>query len=131
MGRARARREAAAALFDTLSPDQRNKLQGFLVNDVAVGQTRLTWLRGLPHSTSPASMTALLDRLKYLRALDFPPNLGQCLHSNRSIKFAREGLVAPVPPRDDSFVRRPSNMNLAPNLSNTIGLFEVGCSTKA
>ena len=105
-GRARARREAAAALFDALSPDQRNKLQGLLVNDVSVGQTRLTWLRGLPHSTSPASMTALLDRLKYLRALDLPPNLGQCLHSNRLIKFAREGAVAPVSLLSDFGERR-------------------------
>ena len=41
-GRARARREAAVALFDALSPEQRHSLQGLLVNDAAVGQTRLT-----------------------------------------------------------------------------------------
>jgi hypothetical protein len=68
-GRARARREAAAALFDALSPQQRSRLQALLVNAPSVGQTRLTWLRGCPHSASPASMTALLDRLKYLRSL--------------------------------------------------------------
>lgn len=37
-GRARARREAAAALFDALSPDQRVQLQVLLVNDPSVGQ---------------------------------------------------------------------------------------------
>jgi len=42
-GRARARREAAAALFDALSPEQRDQLQALLVNDLSVGQTRLTW----------------------------------------------------------------------------------------
>ncbi len=86
-GRARARREAAAALFDALSPEQRDSLQKLLVNDAAVGQTRLTWLRGFPHSASPASM-------KYLRALDLPPDLGQGMHPDRPVKFAREGAVA-------------------------------------
>ena len=88
-GRARARREAAAALFDALSPGQRVQLQALLVNDPSVGQTRLTWLRGYPHSASPASMTALLDRLKYLRSLNMPPNLGHGLHPDRLLKFAR------------------------------------------
>ena len=91
-GRARARREAAAALFDALSLEQRDHLQALLVNDPSVGQTRLTWLRGFPHSTSPASMAALLDRLKYLRSLNLPPDLGQGLHPDRLLKFAREGV---------------------------------------
>nr|WP_200880325.1 DUF4158 domain-containing protein [Thalassobacter sp. 16PALIMAR09] len=62
-GRSRSRREAAAALFDAVSMEQRAQLQARLVNDPSVGQTRLTSLRGYPHSTSPASITALLDRL--------------------------------------------------------------------
>lgn len=105
-GRARARREAAAALFDALSPEQRGKLQALLVNDPSVGQTRLTWLRGYPHSASPASMTVLLDRLKYLRSLDLPPNLGHGLHPDRLLKFAREGAVAPVSLLNDFGERR-------------------------
>lgn len=105
-GRARARREAAVALFDVLSPEQRAQLQALLVNDPSVGQTRLTWLRGYPHSTSPASMTALLDRLKYLRSLDLPPNLGHGLHPDRLLKFAREGAVAPVSLLNDFGERR-------------------------
>ena len=105
-GRARARREAAAALFDALSPEQRGKLQALLLNDPSVGQTRLTWLRGYPHSASPDSMTALLDRLKYLRSLDLPPNLGNGLHPDRLLKFAREGAVAPVSLLNDFGERR-------------------------
>ena len=105
-GRARARREAAATLFDALSPEQRDRLKNLLVNDAAVGQTRLTWVRGFPHSASPASMTALLDRLKYLRALDLPPDLGQGLHPDRLVKFAREGAVAPVSLLNDFGERR-------------------------
>jgi TnpA family transposase len=105
-GRARARREAAAALFDALSLEQRDHLQALLVNDPSVGQTRLTWLRGFPHSTSPASMAALLDRLKYLRSLNLPPDLGQGLHPDRLLKFAREGAVAPVSLLNDFGERR-------------------------
>jgi hypothetical protein len=105
-GRARARREAATALFDALSLEQRDHLQALLVNDPSVGQTRLTWLRGFPHSTSPASMAALLDRLKYLRSLNLPPDLGQGLHPDRLLKFAREGAVAPVSLLNDFGERR-------------------------
>ncbi|MFT7596869.1 MAG: TnpA family transposase [Paracoccaceae bacterium] len=105
-GRARARREAATALFDALSPQQRSRLQALLVNDPSVGQTRLTWLRGFPHSASPASMMALLDRLKYLRSLDLSSDLGQDLHPDRLIKFAREGAVAPVSLLNDFGERR-------------------------
>ncbi|QFT29434.1 Tn3 transposase DDE domain protein [Labrenzia sp. THAF82] len=105
-GRARARREAAAALFDALSPDERVQLQALLVKDPFVGQTRLTWLRGYPHSASPANMSALLDRLKYLRSLNLPPNLGHGLHPDRLLKFAREGAVAPVSLLNDFGERR-------------------------
>ena len=76
------------------------------MNDAAVGQTRLTWLRGLPHSTSPASMTALLERLNYLRTLDLPPDLGQGVHPDRLLKFAREDAVAPVSLLNDFGERR-------------------------
>ena len=130
-GRARARREAAAALFDALSLEQRGKLQALLVNHPSVGQTRLTWLRGYPHSASPASMTALLDRLKYLRSLDLPPDLGHGLHPDRLLKFAREGAVAPVSLLND-FGERRRIATLAAQVSDlsitvtdaTIAMFE-------
>ncbi len=95
-GRARARREAAMALHDALTEEQRDRLQALLANDAMIGQSRLTWLRGFPISTSPASLHALLKRLRYLRSLDLPEDLGQNLHPVRLTKFAREGAVAPV-----------------------------------
>ena len=95
-GRARAQRQAAAALHDALTPEQRDRLQALLANDVMLGQSRLTWLRGHPASTSPASLHAHLDRLRYMRALDLPEDLGECIHPVRLTKFAREGAVAPV-----------------------------------
>ncbi len=130
-GRARARREAAAMLHDALSREQRDRLQGLLVNDAGVGQSRLTWLRGYPHSTSPASMNALLERLKYLRALDLPPDLGQGLHPARLTKFAREGAVAPISLLNDFGDRRriatvsAQMMDLSITITDTaIAMFE-------
>ncbi|MDG1372161.1 MAG: Tn3 family transposase [Paracoccaceae bacterium] len=104
--RARVRREAATALYNALSAHQRGELQGLLMNDVTVGQSRLTWLRGYPNSTSPASMNALLERLKYLRALNLPDDLGQDIHPARLTKFAREGAIAPVGLLNDFGERR-------------------------
>ncbi len=95
-GRARARREAAMALHDALTEEQRDRLQALLANDAMIGQSRLTWLRGFPVSTSPASLHALLERLRYPRSLDLPEDLGQNLHPVRLARFAREGAVAPI-----------------------------------
>ena len=76
-GRAQARRQAAAAIFEGISSDTRDALHGLLVNDPSLGQSRLTWLRGYPHSTSPASMHALLTRIRFLRKI----NLGSVYKS--------------------------------------------------
>ncbi len=95
-GRARARRHAAATIFDGLSHDDRKALHDLLINDLSLGQSRLTWLRGYPHSTSPASMHALLERIRHLRELHLPADLGQDIHPARLTKFAREGAVAPL-----------------------------------
>lgn len=95
-GRARARRLAAQDLNDALSADQRAALQDLLIKDPSLGISRLAWLRGMPHSTSVASLHGLLDRLKFVRALHLPAELGQDIHPTRLTKFAREGAVAPA-----------------------------------
>lgn len=95
-GRARARRISAQALNDALSDDQKTSLERLLNTDSAIGQSRLTWLRGIPHSTSAASLHALLERLDFLRQIELPARLGQDIHPVRLTKFAREGAVAPV-----------------------------------
>ena len=95
-GRARARRLAAQDLNDALSADQRAALQDLLIKDPSLGISRLAWLRGMPHSTSVASLHGLLVRLKFVRALYLPAELGQDIHPTRLTKFAREGAVAPA-----------------------------------
>ena len=105
-GRALARRQAAAAIFEGISSDTRDALHGLLVNDPSLGQSRLTWLRGYPHSSSPASMHALLTRIRFLREIDLPLDLGQDIHPVRLSKFAREGAVAPLSLLNDFGERR-------------------------
>ena len=95
-GRARARRFSAQALNDALEESRKGVLEELLRHDLALGQSRLTWLRALPHSTSVASLHGLLDRLKFVRELGLPTELGQDIHPARVAKFAREGAVAPI-----------------------------------
>lgn len=95
-GRARARRLAAQSLNDALSKDQKLELNRLIENDTTIGQSRLAWLRGMPHSTSSASLHALLARLKFVRGLGLPANLGEDIHPVWLTKFAREGAVAPT-----------------------------------
>ena len=95
-GRTRARRMSAQALNDVLDETHKSALTDLLRHDPTLGQSRLTWLRGLPYSTSAASLHALLERLAFVRAMEMPPDLGQDIHPARLVKFAREGAVAPV-----------------------------------
>ena len=61
-GRARARRFSTQALNDALDETHKSALTELLRHDATLGQSRLTWLRALPHSTSAASLHGLLDR---------------------------------------------------------------------
>ena len=105
-GRARARRLSAQALNDALDDTRKTALMDLLKNDPVLGQSRLAWLRGLPHSSSVASLHSVLERLKFLRAIGLPPDLVGNIHPARLTKFAREGAVAPVNLLNDFGERR-------------------------
>ena len=105
-GRARARRLAAQAINDALDAPHKRALMELLKHDPSLGRSRLTWLRALPHSTSAASMQGLLERLKQVRALGLPRDLGEAIHPGRLAKFAREGAVAPLTLLNDFGERR-------------------------
>ena len=95
-GRARTRRLAAQALNDALSESQKAILNSLLKYDPSLGLSRLAWLRGIPHSTSAASLQALIDRLEFVRSVGISTDLGENIHPNRLKKFSREGAVAPA-----------------------------------
>ena len=105
-GRARARRLVAQAINDALDAQHKRALMELLKHDPSLGRSRLTWLRALPHSTSAASMQGLLERLKQVRALGLPRELGEAIHPGRLAKFAREGAVAPLTLLNDFGERR-------------------------
>ena len=105
-GRARARRLSAQALNDALDTPRKHALMDLLKHDSAIGRSRLTWLRALPHSTSAASMQGLLERLRHVRMIDVPRDLGTTIHPARLAKFAREGAVAPLSLLNDFGERR-------------------------
>ncbi len=71
---AHAREEARRETFDRLAhefTDQRcADLDGLLVDDPAIGMTRLRWLATGPVEASPAAVKAEVSKLEFLRSLD-------------------------------------------------------------
>ena len=90
-GRARARKRAAAALLDGLSPDQIEKLDGLLTVDSAIRLSRLAWVKDVPVSLTPDHVRELLDKLHFVREIGIGPDAATRLHENRFRQFAKEG----------------------------------------
>ena len=105
-GRTRARRLSAQAINDALDAARKQALTDLLTHDPAIGRSRLMWLRALPHSASAASMQGLLERLRHVRSIGLPRDLGTAIHLVRLAKFAREGAVAPLTLLNDFGERR-------------------------
>jgi TnpA family transposase len=89
--RARARREANAALTVELTPEQRRRLDGLLDTRDESRQTYLGWLRQAAGAASPANILACIERLKYLREPGIPMEWARRVHQNRLVQIAREG----------------------------------------
>ena len=89
--RARARREACAALSADLTPEQRLKLDGLLDSRAETRQTYLGWVRQSLGAANPTNILSCLERLTFLRSLGIPVNWSARLHQNRLVQIAREG----------------------------------------
>jgi TnpA family transposase len=85
-----AERRLFHTLTQTLSLEQRTRLDGLLYADTSInGATRLSWLRQAPGVTSPKSIKQLVERLLFLRELTLPaPPV--TLHQNRILQLARK-----------------------------------------
>jgi hypothetical protein len=105
-GRALARRRAAEALLAPLTDDQLKAIDALLVNDATLKRTPLAWLRDIAEAPSSANMTALLERLSYVRSLHISPEIVSRVHERRFQQFVREGAVAPAFLLDEYGVRR-------------------------
>ena len=70
--RARARREAYAALSADLTLEQRSKLEGLLDARGETRQTYLGWVRQSFGAANPTNVLSCLERLTFLRSLGIP-----------------------------------------------------------
>ncbi len=89
--RARARREAYAALSADLTSEQRLKLDGLLDSRAETRQTYLGWVRQSLGAATPTNILSCLERLTFLRSLGIPVTWSARLHQNRLVQIAREG----------------------------------------
>ena len=89
--RARARREAYAALSGDLTHEQRLKLDGLLDSRGETRQTYLGWVRQSLGAANPTNILSCLERLTFLRSLGIPVAWSARLHQNRLVQIAREG----------------------------------------
>jgi len=95
-GRAQARRKAAEDLLAPLSPSQLERIDHLLINDPTLRKSPLAWLREIPESPSAANMSAITERLAYVRAIAIDSTITATIHERRFAQYAREGEVAPA-----------------------------------
>lgn len=65
-----ARLETFSRLAHEFTAERRAGLDGLLVNDAAIGSTRLRWLSTGPVESSPTAVKAEIAKLEFLRSLD-------------------------------------------------------------
>lgn len=92
----RAQRRIFKLLTSPLTPAQLEQLDGLLEIHGGGPITTLTWLRQPPGKPSARSIIAHIARLKALRALGLPAELGRDVNSDRLLRMAREGAQSAV-----------------------------------
>ncbi|MEO6278293.1 Tn3 family transposase [Roseateles sp.] len=92
----RAQRRIFKLLTSPLTPAQLEQLDGLLEVHGGGPITALTWLRQPPGKPSARSIIAHIARLKALRALALPAELGRDVNSDRLLRMAREGAQSAV-----------------------------------
>ena len=95
-GRSRAHKRVADALLADLTADQLGKLDGLLVVDASTGNAPLTWAKNIPSSPKADHISALVDKLAFIRNIGIDPATESRIHEDRFRQLAREGLVSPT-----------------------------------
>ncbi|MHA6770321.1 Tn3 family transposase [Sphingobium ummariense] len=96
-----ARRQMEAALLGNLTPGELITLDGLLVVDPAIRQTRFAWLRAMPEAPSEKNLLSLIERLNFLRAIGLTRHHSAGIHPDRWMQLVREGAVTPSWLADD------------------------------
>ena len=94
-GRAVARKRMEASLLDGFTSERLAALDGLLIIDPVIRQTRFAWLRALPEAPSEKNLLALIERLSFVRAFDLDPQRRTRIHPDRWDQLVREGMVTP------------------------------------
>ncbi len=105
-GRARARKLAADAVVDALTPEHVAALDALLVIDRTHGVTPLAWLRDTGDSPSARNLAGILARLSYVRGIGIVAGVAERIHERRFRQLLREGAVAPAFLLSDYSLRR-------------------------
>jgi TnpA family transposase len=87
----RAQREVYRLLTEPLTDEQRAALDALLLSYGERPVSKLAWLRQSPGDPSAKSVLAHIERLKAIRELSLPPDIGHSIHQNRLLRLAREG----------------------------------------
>ena len=85
----RARRRIYRMLAAPLSPSQRSALDGLLANSGKGKPSVAAWLLQPAAGSGPRHFLERVERLKHVRNLNLPPDLGAGLHQNQLLKLAR------------------------------------------
>jgi Domain of unknown function (DUF4158) len=92
----RAERETFRRLTAGLTDTHRTALDSILLVRPGGSSSSLSWFRQPPGAPSANAVLAHLARLRAVRALDLPADLGRDVHQNRLLRLAREGAQTAV-----------------------------------
>ncbi|WP_233874710.1 Tn3 family transposase [Paraburkholderia adhaesiva] len=87
----RAQRDVYRLLTRALTDGQRTALDALLLPYSERPVSRLAWLRQSPGDPSARAVLAHIERLRAIREIGLPPDIGHSIHQNRLLQLAREG----------------------------------------
>jgi hypothetical protein len=70
---------------------QRTALDDVLSARSDTKQSMLAWLRQAPGAANPRNILAHIERLKAIRSIALPAEVGRNIHQNHLLRFARQG----------------------------------------
>jgi hypothetical protein len=87
----RSERQLFQTLTFNLMDKQRIELDALLKLRDGSKVSTFTWLRSPPGAPTTQNILLHMERLRHIRSLELPPDLGQSIHQNRLLQLAREG----------------------------------------
>jgi hypothetical protein len=91
----RAERRLYRKLTSDLDDFQRTALDNVLGARLNTKQSMLAWLRQAPGAANPRNILEHIERLKAIRSIALPEELGRDIHQNHLLRLARHGAQTP------------------------------------